>query len=178
MNHITYTIIILFIVLGCMTPIQNAVASFFGFSSTNIVFNLVYALVLVGAFILIKYLLVDKNKKSKEDFFFEVNNNQKCGKVYKGKPTTFQYTQVGSGDCKPESFPPLGMIEDIHSCKNCLYGNAIQYPQGVSYQDPGRVPKLNDDTPIIYSNTDIVRVVPEAAPQSYVYPYADVGNRL
>jgi hypothetical protein len=176
MNNTTYIIVVLFIILGCLTPVQNYLAGLLGFSSTNIVFNLGYAIVLVGIFILIKYLIDKKKKDDKENFFFEVSNPQKCSGGFFGKPATFQYTQVGSGDCKPQNYPPLGMIDNVHSC---LYGNASLYPQGVSYEHPGRVPALPKDT-IDYNKIkfDSGLNIQQPLPESITYPYADVGNRL
>jgi len=52
----------------------------------------------------------------KENFFFTVSNDNKCKGMYLGKPVSFDYTAVGSGDCKPLSYPPLGMQADISQC--------------------------------------------------------------
>ena len=55
----------------------------------------------------------------------EVTNNNKCKGLFNGKPNSFEYTTVGSGDCKPESYPPLGFIENV---KSCQIGGQIQPP--------------------------------------------------
>ena len=88
--------------------------------------------------------LSEKNvsKKKKEDFLFKVSDfNPRCNGMYNGKPTTFQYNQIGCNYnqpvgynpdiitsnqksirpyCDEEKNPPLGM----HSYKDSeLYGN-------------------------------------------------------
>jgi len=121
-----YVIASIFILLASITSMQNFLAGLFGFSQVNIVFNIIYSIVLISLFILVKYL-ADKWKENNEGFFFEVSNDKHCSGLYHGKPVSFQYNSVGSGDCKPIAYPPLGMTDDVHSC---LYGNDV-YPQGV-----------------------------------------------
>ena len=173
----TYVIVSIFIILASITFIQNFLARLFGFSQVNIVFNIMYSIVLIGLFVLVKYL-VDKWKENDEGFFFEVSNNQHCSGLYHGKPVSFQYSSIGSGDCKPIAYPSLGMTDNVHSC---LHGNAVVYPQGVSYEHPGRVPSMSDDdinkTKVDF-NTDMGTHVQIPEPDSVYYPYSDVASKL
>lgn len=124
--HVTVAVLI---VLAAVTPIQNFLAKSLGFSDTSIIFNIVYASVLIGIFFLVRHMI-----KTKENFFFEVANDSHCHGAFSGRPATFQFTQVGSGDCKPLDYPPLGMIADV---KSCTYGSSQgnPYQPGISYVD-------------------------------------------
>lgn len=159
---INYSSVVLLLLFATIIPVQNFIARALGFSDTSIVFNLLYAGVLVSIYVLIK-LFILKDDASKEKFFFEVSNPNKCSGLYEGKPTSFQYSMVGSGDCKPISNPPLGMIADV---KSCIGGN--NFPQNsTDINNKGWVPSISLD-----------EQVQPIAPQSIVYPYRDVRKIL
>ena len=120
----TYIVILILLLVATSSPIQVFLQALTGLSS--LVFGIVYAIVLFGIYIGLKKLL----KLDKENFWFELSPsaNNRCSKVYKGKPNSWQWTQVGSGDCNPES-QPLGFIQGMKSCQ--AIGDAYEYPEGV-----------------------------------------------
>lgn len=82
---------------------------------------LILATVLFVVFLLIRLVLIS------EGFFFEVSESGKrlCNGLFNGKPISFEYTTVGSGDCQNDPHPPLGMIGNVDQCS---MGTVIQPP--------------------------------------------------
>jgi hypothetical protein len=126
MDYTNYIIIFIILILATLSPLQVFLNGLIGLPS--LVFGLLYAIILLGLYIGIKKL-VDKLKKQKDDFFFEVAQGKKCSGAYYGKPTSFEYSAVGSGDCEPEKMPDYGMISNYHQCQ--AIGDAYMYPEGV-----------------------------------------------
>lgn len=128
MDYTNYIIVFIILILATLSPLQVFLNSLLGLSS--LAFGILYALVLLGLYIGIKKL-VDKLKKQKQkdNFFFEVAQPKKCSGAYFGKPTSFEYSAVGSGDCEPQKYPDYGMISNYHPCQ--AIGDAYMYPEGV-----------------------------------------------
>ncbi len=129
MDYTNYIIIFIILILATLSPLQVFLNGLIGLPS--LVFGLLYAIILLGLYIGIKKL-VDKLKKQKDDFFFEVAQPKKCSGAYYGKPTSFEFSAVGSGDCEPEKMPDYGFITNNHQCQ--AIGDAYMYPEGV-YQN-------------------------------------------
>jgi len=122
-------IVLFIILLICTNPwFQNNLAKLFGREAPTELTGLFSAL-LFGLVILI----INKIKHSREPFLFKVSDfNPRCGGLYIGKPTTFQYDRIGCNYnvpvsennpdmittngksiqpyCTPEANPPLGYI--------------------------------------------------------------------
>jgi hypothetical protein len=122
----TYIIILFLLLIATSSPIQVFLQALTGLSS--LVFGIVYAIVLFGIYVGLKKLL----KLDKENFWFEVAQPAKCSGAYYGKPTSFEFSAVGSGDCEPQKYPDYGMISNYHQCE--AIGDAYMYPEGV-YQN-------------------------------------------
>jgi hypothetical protein len=140
-----YTILFLILFLCANPEIQNLFASFLGQEKPNVFSG--FCLAFLCCLLIIIIINFGKNsgkdpKKNKEDFLFKVSEfNPRCNGMYNGKPTTFQYNQIGCNYnqpvgynpdiitsnqksirpyCDEEKNPPLGM----HSNKDSeLYGN-------------------------------------------------------
>jgi len=124
MSLYIYLTIAILLVLATLTSVPMFFSAILGIPIVFVSF--IYAVILFGIFLLIKYLL---QKYNVENFFFEVSGPHPCSGLYTGKPATFQFTQVGSGDCKSIAYPPLGMDEGVHTCGPDVYGNASpNYP--------------------------------------------------
>jgi hypothetical protein len=121
-----YLTVAILLILASLPAIQTFLQKVF-IGIPAVIISLVYAIVLFGIFLIVKYLL---EKGNVENFFFQVSGPKACSGLYMGKPTTFQYSQVGSGDCKSISYPPLGMNQGVKSCQDeDVYGDASpKYP--------------------------------------------------
>ena len=131
--------LIFFILFICANPeIQNLFANMIGKQSSDSVSGSLLAL-----FACLLVVLVHNTTKSSsaEPFLFQVSKfNPRCNGLYRGKPSTFQYDQIGcnynkpvggnpdmitsndksiKGYCTPELNPPLGYIAND---KDPMYG--------------------------------------------------------
>jgi len=122
-------IVFLIVLLICTNPlIQNSFAKLIGKDKPTELSGLLLGLLFGSGFVIYHYL-----KKTKEPFLFKVSDfNPRCGGLYYGKPTTFQYDRIGcnynvpvsennpdmittngksiQGYCTPDPDPPLGYI--------------------------------------------------------------------
>lgn len=122
-------LIFFIILLICANPsVQNNFAKLFGKDKPTEITGFVLALIFAAGLVLYHRL-----KKTNEPFLFKVSKfNPRCGGLYVGKPTTFQYDRIGcnynvpvTGNnpdfitnngksiqpyCTPEANPPLGYI--------------------------------------------------------------------
>ena len=132
-----YFLIFLIIFMCAHPDIQNFFAKMIGKQSSDAMSG--FLLALLSAFIVV--LINTAMKHNKEPFLFQVSKfNPRCNGLYRGKPTTFQYDQIGcnhnkpvggnpdmitsddksiKGYCTPELNPPLGYIA---SDKDQMYG--------------------------------------------------------
>lgn len=129
MEYTSILITFIIILFATYAPLQQYLAEKINIQS-SILSTLLYATLLL--FIDITLTWIFKADDTSEPFFFQVSNPQKCHGAFYGKPASFQFTQVGSGDCKPLDYPPLGMIGDV---KSCQYGSSQNnhLEKGISY---------------------------------------------
>ena len=122
----------------CANPnIQNIFAKMIGKQSADTMSG--FLLAFLASLLIV--LIVNTMKHNKEPFLFQVSKfNPRCNGLYRGKPSTFQYDQIGcnqnkpvggnpdmitsddksiKGYCTPELNPPLGYIANE---KDQMYG--------------------------------------------------------
>lgn len=124
-----YLLVGLFILLASLVPLQKFFARGFGKNfvvesgDPTFTANILYALILFLFFILFYGFIPDSSKK--EGFFFEVSkNNPHCKGAFYGKPASFQFDTVGSGNCSQNPICGYGMIK----CDGCKSYGRGYYP--------------------------------------------------
>lgn len=127
-NSTILHVIVVLLILATIQGVQNSIVEFFG-QKPSAITNLIFTLVLIAIYVLAKTLIdlqhaSDTADGKREDFFFEVSPQRRCSRAFINKPSSFQFTQVGSGDCQPESMPPYGFINNM---KSCSYGGPDPY---------------------------------------------------
>jgi hypothetical protein len=134
--------IFLFILIVCSNPnVQQQLAKMMKKDTPDWVTGLILAMLGGIVILLISYI---KKQTINEPFLFKVSDfNPRCGGMYVGKPTTFQYTRMGCNYnnpvsennpdvietnlksikpyCTEDPNPPLGYIVGDKS-KDALYG--------------------------------------------------------
>ena len=126
MTHYVFPIVVILLLLASSSFLQTKFSNMLNLGAPNILSSLFYGIVLIILFSVICYFLW-KNKKTDEGFFFEVSKcNPRCSGIYKGKPTTFQFSEVGRGDCKDE-YHSYGMIKDCSDPACATYGQGHFY---------------------------------------------------
>ena len=126
MQKSTYILILLILLMSTYSPLQAIGKGITGLP--QVFFGIIYAILLFGLFVFIKGLV-----NTKEGFFFEVNDPYKCHGNYLGKPNSFEFSQVGSGDCSNRPNAPLGFITGQNKCEEI--GDGILYPYSAFKED-------------------------------------------
>lgn len=100
-------LLILFLLLNAAAQpiVQERLVSLF----SNQVYDYKIAFLLASVLFLI-YLSYLRLSNLSEGFFFEVSTPSSCSGLYRGKPISFEYSTVGSGECDENNQAPLGMI--------------------------------------------------------------------
>lgn len=125
-----YVVSIIFILIGFLKPLQSF------FTKGTDTFDLsrkkptLMGKVLYIGFIIFLFSIIfyfGFGGECREDFFFTVSKcNAKCSGTYKGKPATFQFSEIKNEgvDCK-DNCPSYGMIRGCPDAQ--MYGKGI-YP--------------------------------------------------
>jgi len=107
--------LIFLIIFMCASPdVQNTFAKMLGKSSADPFSGFFLALLACVLILLVEMSM----KKQKESFLFQVSKfNPRCNGLYRGKPTTFQYDQIGCNYNKPVGGNPDMITSDDKSIK-------------------------------------------------------------